>query len=98
MPIITSFICTINFTLKPKNIILLEEPVSKNPLQNHSLSLFTSDKMKIYITKLIQNDGTNKSKTKTNTNKTKKNIIKERFLKKKEDFDIWTQLKLSKFT
>lgn len=85
---------------KPKNIILLEEPDSKNPLQNHSLSLFTSDKMKKYITKLIQNDGTNKTKTKTNTNthKTKKNIIKERFIKKKEDFDIWTQLKLSKFT
>ena len=74
----------------------MEEPISKNPLQNHSLSLFTSDKMKKYITKLIQTDGTNKSKTKTN--KTKKNIIKERFLKKKEDFDIWTQLKLSKFT
>ena len=50
--------------------------------------------MKKYITKLIQTVVSDK----TNTNKTKKNIIKERFLKKKEDFDIWTQMKLSKFT
>ena len=69
----------------PKNMVLIEDPVYKNPLQNHSLNLFTSDKFKKYSEKLLKNEKNEKTK------KIKK-------INKNMDFDIWSRIKKSRFT